>query len=51
LGGKRKEGFFRKPLFSLVPLSFIKVEQTMRKDARASQEACLMPPETSVFKM
>jgi hypothetical protein len=28
-----------------------KIEQTRRKDARASQEAYLMPPETSVFKL
>jgi hypothetical protein len=37
-------------LFSLVPPSLIKFEQTSRKDARASQKAYLMPPQTSFYK-
>jgi hypothetical protein len=39
------------PLFSPVSPPLIKVEQTGRKDARASQEAFLMPPQTSVHKV
>jgi hypothetical protein len=37
-------------LFSPVPLSSVKVEQTGGKDARTSQEAYLMPPQTSFYK-
>ena len=37
-------------VFPGAAILYIKVEQAGRKDARASQEAYLMPPQTSFYK-
>jgi len=46
-----KEASLESRCFPRCRYLLIKVEQTRRKDARASQEAYLMPPKTLAYKM